>query len=72
MTARQAKPRDSNNAALVEGILGETGELPCDPPDDCGVCCLFSGRQADESLVAWGDRLNGRMRMNDYRSQYGG
>ena len=35
------------------------GNPPCDPPDECEVCVLFTGRQPGESRADWTSRITG-------------
>lgn len=40
-------------------LLDEDGRPPCDPPDACPVCRLFSRAEPDESWADWLARITG-------------
>ncbi len=49
----------STYPGFVESLLDGDGKPPCDPPDDCPTCRLFSGQRPDESRRAWLARITG-------------
>lgn len=40
-------------------FLDESGEPPCDPPDDCEVCVLFTRPEDGEARADWVARIIG-------------
>lgn len=40
-------------------LIDDDGDPPCDPPDDCDVCRLFSRQCPDESRAEWLRRITG-------------
>lgn len=42
-------PTDARFATLLDA----DGNPPCDPPDDCGVCVLFTHQRPGESRAEW-------------------
>lgn len=67
MTDQPARAYDTMSSILVESLLGDDGEPPCKPPDDCEVCCLFSARRPNETAREWGGRLERTSWANHYR-----
>lgn len=61
MTSRPHHP------ILAEILVGDDGDLPCDPPDDCGVCVLLTDPLDGESRVEHGRRLLALMLRSEYR-----
>lgn len=40
-------------------LLDDDGKPPCDPPDDCRVCALFTHRRPGETRAGWLSRITG-------------
>lgn len=53
----------SRPSTIVDGrfatFVDVDGNPPCDPPDDCDVCRLFTRPLPGETLAAWGQRILG-------------
>lgn len=58
-TAERASARHYTPAysGLVEILFDKHGNLPCDPPDICTTCSLFSAQRPDETRPEWIARI---------------
>lgn len=49
------------NPIIVEILLDDDGHPPCDPPDGCEVCCLFTHvPESGPARDAWWPRSGAR------------
>lgn len=53
MSRNRQQTRDARFATLLD----EEGRPPCEPPDACSTCRLFSPQQPGESRSAWLSRI---------------